>query len=189
MISSGCFAFSGMTRNTFMYSYRMTICVGVWMYCCGKSPSITMRGSPAGRQRPVGSSMPRRLYASSTFFAAQGWYGAPSRPAGRSLDERVTGAVGSCPLPPTPRPRFASSHDPRWVLPPCHTPVRSGFPSAVRGTPDAVCADMAGTCQRAMAATAATMNGRITAPPRRDCLRRRRCPPAGRRTVSCRRPG
>ena len=36
-------------------------------------PSMTLRGMPAGRHLPVGSSTPRRLNASSTFCAAQSW--------------------------------------------------------------------------------------------------------------------
>src|SRR4051812_15100904 len=42
------------------------------------------------------------------------------------------GADVSRPVPPTPRPVFASSQLPRRVLLPCHTPVRFGFPSGMR---------------------------------------------------------
>src|SRR5262245_48045832 len=137
---------------------------------------MIVRGIPAGRQRPVGSSMPLLLKASRTFCAAQGWYGAPSRPTGRSLDDGSAGAEGSRPLPPTPEPRFACSHDPRCVLPPCQTPVRSGFPSVARGTA------LLGVCAAAeIVHTAATIavrtTRRIIAPPQRECFLRRLCRP------------
>src|SRR5207248_8373061 len=112
----------------------------------------------------------------------------------------TTGAEGSRPLPPTPTPPLASSQVPRLVLPPCHTPVRSGFPSAARGTAPvagalavagrrcgAVCADK-NTGLRVIVTTKTAdtaMSTRITAPPRRDYCLRRRCPPEGRRTASC----
>ena len=88
---------------------------------------------PAGRHAPSDRRCLCRLNASRTFCAAQSWYGAPSRPAGRSFDEPTTGAFGLRPVPPTPTPAFASSQLPGCVLPPCQTPVRSGLPSAVRG--------------------------------------------------------
>src|SRR5687767_3133621 len=165
----------------------MTFCCGVWMNCWGKSPSMIVRGIPAGRHLPVGSSMPRLLKAAKTFCAAHGWYGAGSRPAGRSFDDSVTGADGLRPLPPTPTPPFVSSHDPRCVLPPCHTPVKSGLPSDARGTAlftgaVAVCADRETVSTARMTAT---MKPCITAPPLPECFRRHLYPPEDRRTVSC----
>ena len=48
--------------------------------------------------------------------------------------EMLAGAEGARPVPPTPNPELASSQLPRRVVPPCQTPVRSGLPSAARGT-------------------------------------------------------
>src|SRR5437867_1460478 len=78
--------------------------------------------------------MPRLLYDSRTFFAAHSWYGAGSRPGAAAVAVVLGGAFGSRPVPPTPRPEFASSQLPRRVLPPCQTPVKSGLPSAALGT-------------------------------------------------------
>src|SRR5580704_11827730 len=110
----------------------MTICCGVWMICCGKSPVIARRGSPGGRHNAAGSSMPLLLNDSRTFLAAQGWYGAGSLTT--CCDPRLAGAARSRPVPPTPSPELASSQVPRRLLPPCQTPVKLGFPSEVRGT-------------------------------------------------------
>src|ERR1700682_2907026 len=104
------------------------------MICSGNSPTIVVRGTPGGRQNAAGSSIPRLLKDSTTFFAAQGWYGAASRPGTLSPEAGGAAAEGSFPVPPTPNPEFASSQLPRRLLPPCHTPVRSGWPSAARGT-------------------------------------------------------
>jgi hypothetical protein len=73
---------------------------------------VVMRGTPGAAPEASGSSMPRRLKNSKTFFAAR------------------------VPVPPTPAPLLASSQVPTRLLPPGHTPVRSGFPSAVRGAAD-----------------------------------------------------
>src|SRR3984893_11915300 len=73
--------------------------------------------------RATGSSIFRRLYASRTFFAAQGWY-----------EGRAPCLTGGRPGSGTPTPWLASSQVPTRSLPGCQTPDRSGFPSAVRGT-------------------------------------------------------
>ncbi len=164
------------------------------MICMGNNPTRFERGSPAGRQNPVGSSMPLLLKNSRTFFAAQGWYGAGSR---TSWATAAGGAAGSRPVPPTPSPEFASSQLPRRVLPPCQTPVRSGFPSDVRTRPRlaseeaglppgaAVCAERPADSNAPVTSAAAPR--RIIAPPPREWPRHRLCPLEGRRTTSFRR--
>src|SRR5262245_56867798 len=133
----------------------------------GNRPTSVARGIPDGRQRAFGSSMPRLLNDSRTLAAAHGWYGAGS--VMTCCEAGLAGAVGSRPVPPTPKPEFASSQDPRRLLEPCHTPVRSGFPSDIRGTDDAgdafaeSCGD-ATADDAAIARTAAVKSRRITAP-------------------------
>src|SRR2546425_8332583 len=132
-----------------MYSYRKMICCGVCTICVGYSPNMEVLGMPGGRHRAAGSSMPRFLYDSKTFWAADGWYGALSAVAGRSEADRTPGADGFFPVPPMPVPPLASSQFPLTVLPLCQTPVRSGLPSAVRGTelfPEALALVRAAVC-------------------------------------------
>src|SRR5262245_43348744 len=93
-------------------------------------------------------------------------------------------------------PPFASSQEPRCVLPPCHTPVKSGFPVDARGTVlfagalavvalgrGAVCAYDA-TGHKAAARIAVRPRARIIAPPLRECSLHRRFRPVVRRTTS-----
>src|SRR5215216_1605038 len=126
---------------------------------------MTTRGTPGGRHSAVGSSMPRRLNASSTLLAAHGWYGAASAPAGRSVDDCTVGPAGLRPEPPRPTPLLASCHEPRSVFPACQTPVRSGFLSGVRGTALRDCEAADDTTKVSTAATTTRRSAFIISPP------------------------
>ena len=131
--------------------------------------------------------MPRRLNASSTFLAAHGWYGAASRPAGRSFDDSddrrrgiapaaadADAAVGFLPLSAL---RAAALPHARQV----RLPVGGAGNSRWRLATGA-CAVSEASAHMAIADDATTMNARISAPPRRESLLHRLSPREVRRT-------
>src|SRR5215472_1939611 len=85
----------------------------------------TMRGTPGSRHFEVGSSRTVNVFC---FLAAHSWYGIGWRAGGRYF-VGGSGCSGGAPASPV------------ILTPPaCHVPVRSGFPSAVRGRTLVACA-------------------------------------------------